>query len=182
MLRTSAPGPGPVAAGRMQALLLVRSRLRIAPDTSLSALAQWLVLQNFHEKIYNADYISKIRFMLQGGPPFSRIAVLFQPLYAFGNTLNPLDSADLTFDLAVKPARPRPNPILSANPGTSLSLLDSDFVFEPAMRLVLGVPTALPGGKSVNLTPLNPTDIQGLARLVEQQLGEPPGSRSVGVF
>ncbi len=104
-----------------------------------------------------------------------------QSLYAFGTTINPLDSTDLTFDLAVKPARPRPNPFLSASPGTALSMLASDFLFEPAMRLVLGVPTALPGGKGVDLTPLNVTDLESLVRLVQAQLAE-PAPRSVGAF
>lgn len=171
----------------MNAILIVRSKLRFVVDSTLNPVARFQVLLDFHEKIYDkVDNSLKIRFVLQGSPTsdFPRIMVQFQPLYAFGSTINPLAAADLRFDIQQTSARPRPNPFLNDSPGTSLLLLLSDFVFEPALRLILGAKTVVVAGgkRTVNLGFINPSDIQGLARLVEQQLGEAAGSRSVGVF
>jgi hypothetical protein len=57
----------------------------------------------------------------------------------------------------------------------------SDFPFELAWRLVLGISTIAPD-RSADTRVIQGSDISPLARLLERQLGEIPGSRGVRIY
>jgi hypothetical protein len=185
-------GVGLNATDQMQGVLLVRSRLGFVFDASVAPPARLRqVFDDFHQKIYTANYSPKIRFVLVGAPTakYPRIAVLFQPLYAVANdaaakadlsgaldTSDIDDDADLVFDIAATATPPRPNPFLNNNlptaQGTRVSCMKADFTFELAMRLVLGIDTALPGGAGPDLGVLRSTDLAKLVQLVQLRLAE----------
>lgn len=185
------------ASDRFQALLVVRTRLRFVFESTIAAPLRWKLMKDFHEKLFGAQGKMLVRFSLLGAAPYHRIAVLLMPHYAYdefvpqldildGKPVHLTDPADVVFRIVNSTGTPVPNPFLRPRlSGSEIRIEHSAFSFEPAMRYVLGVRTWNPGagGKPVvDAAPLHPGDIQGLARLVEQRLGEARGARHVGVF
>ncbi|HET9956619.1 MAG TPA: hypothetical protein VFQ61_19110 [Polyangiaceae bacterium] len=184
---------------RMQGLLIVRVRFRFIFAKGISLERAWEDLRNFHLKLCDSKQIPQVRFLLGGGEPFPRIAVVIQPQYEIGPTLDPLDPADIVVCVHSSSSPPplqldrlhhydprlAVNPFLKDNPDSPLDILESDLLLEPLLRHALGARTWLSGSggtRKVNLDALAPADVTSLARLVEQKLGEPSGRRYIGVY
>lgn len=180
--------PAPRAsADRFDAVLIVRSRLRFQisafEGNPLKWPKRWDVLQAFQNKIWSDQYRARIRFTLLGGPKYPRIAVLFQPHYAYGMGMPLLDPVDATFEIVENAVHLKPNPFLMSGLGSSITVECTDWVFEPVFRYLLGAPTWVmtSGVRKPNLAPIHPGDLTRIAEFVASKLGE-PRPRAVGVF
>jgi hypothetical protein len=171
---------------RMQALLIVRSRICFLLDPTMTPQEKLDILQlNFHQKIYEERYELLIRFVLTPAadpvtgirPPapggLNRIAVLFQPHYSVRSS--DIAKADIVFDISKSAKPPRPNPFSGAITGKRLNVMAADFNFEDAWRLVLGLRNAPPGV-------IRSSDLDPITRLVETELAETPNFRRPEIF
>jgi len=187
------------SGSRMDAVLLVRSRLGFIFDPIMPDIQKAGVLDlRFHNFIYDSNYAPLIRFMLKSTLPsarFQRIGILLQPLYAIPDDTTPTDDlrsgairtsdllndSDIVFDISISAAPPRPNPFLRRR-GQRVNVMLADFKFELAMRMVLGINTVFPDGKTLANGALIKQDFNPIARLVEQQLNEPVNTRFPDTF
>jgi hypothetical protein len=180
------PIVGLAKENRMQALLIVRSRIcfildpRMTPDEKLAVLHT-----DFQRKIYESRYELLIRFVLNPRPipatgirppapgGLHRVAVLFQPHYSVSSS--DIAKADIVFDISKTANPPRPNPFAGNITGKRVNVMAADFSFEEAWRLVLGVRNAPPGV-------IRSTDLDPVTRLLESELGEPANFRQPDIF
>lgn len=193
------PQAGLPSASRMDAVLLVRTRLGFLLDPLMQGFQKRAVIdRQFHDLIYDGNYAPLIRFMLKStlpGARFQRIGILLQPLYAVPDdntakddllsgairTSDLLNDSDIVFDISISANPLRPNPFLGRR-GKRVNLMLSDFKFELVMRMVLGINTVFPDGKTLASGALIKQDFNPIARVVEQQLNEPANSRFPDTF
>jgi hypothetical protein len=162
-----------VAASRFDALLIVRSRIRFHIDEAIAPLDRLeFIREKFNEKIF--DYKHRVaagfRFGLTGGTKYPRIAIVIQPLFAYGRSI--LQSDD--FKLIISNKTPPPaNPFALPSVGDSVELDGSHFNVFTIMRAILGAPTAV--GGVANTAPLTVADFANIAKLADSKL---PGTHA----
>ena len=166
-------------ANRFDALLIVRSRIRfvfkdadhakgqtdVPPDVRLTTV--WGLVQRLYSGTYRV--YNGFRFGLSGEAPFSRIAIILQPLLAYG-VAKPTDAPDDLKLIFTSRVPPPPNPF--AGPvGATVNL---DLVhYNPLtlLRAILGEPTSAGSPPAVKESELDVGDFANIERLVRTKLG-----------
>ncbi|WP_394844467.1 hypothetical protein LZC95_46360 [Pendulispora brunnea] len=176
------PGPTLLKQDQFDALLIVRSRIRFRFDNSIAPGDQWRTIsKDFIVELYDANHRERVRFALKGGSKLSRIAILIQPHCDIG--IAPLTSDDLKLVISSKSPTPS-NPFASGRIGSSADLDMSHFNAMCVLRAILGVstsaPAPTPGAPPIaNTAPMVVSDFVNIATLVDRELGDPPGARTI---
>lgn len=161
------------SASRFDALLIVRSRIRFLIDEAIEPRDRLDFIQKkFNKQIFDSMHrvAAGFRFGLTGGTKYPRIAIVIQPLFAYGRNI--LESDD--FKLIISNKTPPPaNPFAQPSVGDSVELHRSHFNVFTIMRAILGAPTAV--GGVANTAPLTVADFANIAKLADSKL---PGTHA----
>jgi hypothetical protein len=173
-----AVAPTPLAAGsRFDALMIVRSRVRFRfgdadPGKNISGIdaptRKRLIWKDFISNIYDAKHrlAPGVRFGMTGGNKYSRIAIIVQPVCAYGTAVFTGDDFKMIISNAPTPPA---NPFAQASVGSTVEMDITHFNVFSVLRAILGAPTAT--GNAANVTTLGPDDFKNIAKLADSKVG-----------
>ncbi len=160
---------------RFDGILVVRARVCFGFDGTVAANEQWkTVADKFWNRLYDDQHRERIRFSLTGGSKLSRIAIVILPLCKVG----PADNDDFAMNISNKIPIP-PNPFDAATVPSTVDIDIAHFNVFSVLRAILGLRTSTGSPSRADTSALTAPDFAKVAALVDTQLGDPPGTRTV---
>jgi hypothetical protein len=157
--------------------MIVRSRVRFRfgdadPGKNISGIdaptRKRLIWKDFISNIYDAKHrlAPGVRFGMTGGNKYSRIAIIVQPVCAYGTAVFTGDDFKMIISNAPTPPA---NPFAQASVGSTVEMDITHFNVFSVLRAILGAPTAT--GNAANVTTLGPDDFKNIAKLADSKVG-----------
>jgi hypothetical protein len=170
--------PSPRAVGdRFDGILVVRARVRFRFDSSVAPSDEWnTVADNFWNQMYDDEQREQVRFALTGGSQLSHIGVVILPLCEVGR--GPFTSDDFEMKISSS-APPPPNPFDAATVPSTVDMDLTHFNVFTVLRAILGSSVSTGSPLKADTSPLTTADFTKVAALVDTQLGDSAGTRSV---